>query len=174
MAASKSIREALNTLNDELLTAKLTETVRSITSTLTSRLRRLPPRSACLGLRGQQMVDRLERASEALEVLLRQRHCQCLKTWKTSPGRSKPGAGGPPVSPARGVAEGGVPDRATSRQPAERWSPSSAFSRALHVVPLAYPAAPSRLELFKRPLDATVERSYHPSTLTLDELHELR
>jgi hypothetical protein len=37
------------------------------------------------------------------------------------------------------------------------------FSRALHVVPLAYPAAPSRLELFK-PLDATVERSYHPST----------
>jgi len=38
------------------------------------------------------------------------------------------------------------------------------FSRALHVVPLAYPAAPSRLELFK-PLDATVEPSYHPSTL---------
>jgi hypothetical protein len=78
------------------------------------------------------------------------------------------------VSPARGVAEGGVPDRATLKTTSGAMVASPPlFSRALHVVPLAYPAAPSRLELFK-PLDATVERSYHPSTLTLDELHELR
>jgi hypothetical protein len=46
---------------------------------------------------------------------------------------------------------------------------------------LAYPAAPSRLELFK-PLDATVERSYHPSTafglwmnsMNFDELVQLQ
>jgi hypothetical protein len=106
MAASKSIREALNTLNDELLTAKLTA-VRSITSTLTSRLRRLPPRSACLGVFVVvQMVDRLERASEALEVLLRQRHCQCEDMENPSPGPVSRGLGTPQAR--KGVAEEGT------------------------------------------------------------------
>jgi len=54
------------------------------------------------------------------------------------------------VSPARGVAEGGVPDRATLKTTSGAMvAVLRFFSRALHVVPLAYPAAPSRLELFK-------------------------
>jgi hypothetical protein len=54
------------------------------------------------------------------------------------------------VSP-KGVAEGGVPDRATFKPTsgamvaALRWS-----SRALPLCRSAYPAAPSKLELFKR------------------------
>lgn len=79
------------------------------------------------------------------------------------------------MSPVRGVAEGGVPDRATLKTTSGAMvAILRFFSRALQVVPLVYPAAaPSRLELFKL-LDATVERSYHPITLTLDDLHELR
>jgi hypothetical protein len=68
------------------------------------------------------------------------------------------------VSPARAL-QRRVPDRATLKTTSGAMvAVLRFFSRALHVVPLAYPAAPSRLELFKRPLDATVERSYHPST----------
>jgi hypothetical protein len=110
MAASKSVREALNTLNDELLTAKLTAVAfNNLHADIEASLP--PPRSACLGLRGGDGRPP-ERASEALEVLLRQGTASAWKTWKTSPGRSKPGLGNPPVS-RKGVCRGRGTDRAT-------------------------------------------------------------
>jgi hypothetical protein len=79
MAASSLFAKHCNTLNDELLTTKLAAVAGSITSTLTSRLRRLPP--ALLGSSWWcRWSTAWNKASEALEVLLRQRHCQCLKT----------------------------------------------------------------------------------------------
>jgi hypothetical protein len=69
--------------------------LRSITSTLTSRLRLPPLHDPHAWVFVVQMVDRLERASERWKYFCDKRHCQCLKTWKTSPGRSKPGAGEP-------------------------------------------------------------------------------
>jgi hypothetical protein len=111
MAASKSIREALTHSTTSCL-QQSSLPLRSITSTLTSRASPPPlhdPHAWVFVV--VQMVDRLERASKRWKYFCDKRHCQCLKTWKTSPGRSKPGAGNP-VSPARGVAEE-VPDRAT-------------------------------------------------------------
>jgi hypothetical protein len=49
MAASKSIREAWSTLNDELLTAKLTAVAFNNLPRLTSGLRRLPSTIRMLG-----------------------------------------------------------------------------------------------------------------------------
>jgi hypothetical protein len=69
MAASKSIREALNTLNDELLTAKLTAVAFNNLHADIEASPPPPPRSAAWVFVVVQMVDRLERASEALEVL---------------------------------------------------------------------------------------------------------
>jgi hypothetical protein len=78
MAASKSIREALNTLNDELLTASSLP-LRSITSTLTSSFAASLHDPHAWVFVVVQMVDRLERASEALEVLLRQKALPVLE-----------------------------------------------------------------------------------------------
>jgi hypothetical protein len=78
MAASKSIREALNTLNDELLTAKLTAVA---FNNLHADIEASPPPSTIRAwvFVVVQMVDRLERASEALEVLLRQKALPVLE-----------------------------------------------------------------------------------------------
>jgi hypothetical protein len=95
MAASKSIHEALNTLNDEPLTAKLTAVAFNNSHALTSRLRRLLSTIRMLGSSWWWRSTILERRPKRWEVLLRQKALPVLKTWKTSPGRSKPGAGDP-------------------------------------------------------------------------------
>jgi hypothetical protein len=71
------------------------------------------------------------------------------------------------VSPARAFAEGGVPDRATLKTTSGAMVAVLRFFRVhCTLCRSPYPAAPSRLELFKRPLDAAfLERSYHPTYL---------
>jgi hypothetical protein len=103
MAASKSIREALNTLNDELLTAKLTAVAFNNLHADIEASRRLLHDPHAWVFVVVQMVDRLERASEALGSTSATKALPVLKTWK-SPGRSKPGAG-EPSEPRKGVAE---------------------------------------------------------------------
>jgi Tfp pilus assembly protein FimT len=108
MAASKSIREALNTLNDELLTAKLTAVA---FNNLHADIEASPPPST-IRMLGSSWWCRWSTAwngRPALEQFLRQRHCQCLKTWKRHPVEVSRGLVEPPVSPARAFAEEGYP-----------------------------------------------------------------
>lgn len=79
MAASKSIREALNTLTDELLTAKLTAVA---FNNLHADIEAAPPPMHdphAWVFVVVQMVERLERASETLEVLVRQKALPVLE-----------------------------------------------------------------------------------------------
>jgi hypothetical protein len=150
MAASKSIREALNTLNDELLTAKLTA---AAFNNLHADIEASPPPLHDPHAWVFVVVYRWSTAwngrPSAGSTSATKRHCQCLKTWKTSPGRSKPGLGNL-VSPARGVAEGGVPDRATLDNQRSDGRRPPLFRVHCTLCRSPYPAAPSRLELFCR------------------------
>lgn len=89
MAASKSILEAMNTLNDELLTAKLTAVA---FNNLHADIEASPPPlhdPHAWVFVVVQMMERLERASEILETLVRREAVPALQDREKVLVRSK-------------------------------------------------------------------------------------
>jgi hypothetical protein len=116
--------------------------LRSITSTLTSRFQAPPPRSACW-FSWWCDIDHSGMASEALEVLATKGTAK--KEDMENVTRSKCLG----LELSEPFARGGGTDRATLKTN-QRLDGCCPPLFAPYVVPLAHPAAPSRLELFCR------------------------